>query len=130
MISSSSFLKYKNEGAIYGSPCIAKKLQQEQLHVCHSMYHKDLIGNFGCVNAIEFSQSGELLASGEFFSFQNIFSFYNFKYPYDNSLCLYVCLFFSSFFLDQIGLKLYTGLIRHKVQSIKKYCTCCMHNDA
>ena len=35
-------------------------------HQSHCLYQKDLLAHFGCVNAVEFSNDGQFLASGNF----------------------------------------------------------------
>jgi len=37
---------------------------RKKLSACHNLYSKDLLGHYGCVNAIDFSQDGRLLVSG------------------------------------------------------------------
>lgn len=44
---------------------IGKILLRERLGSARNLYRKDLLAHYGCVNAIEFSNEGELLASGE-----------------------------------------------------------------
>jgi WD repeat-containing protein 22 len=44
---------------------INKQLLRERLYTARNLYRKDLLAHYGCVNAIEFSNKGELLASGE-----------------------------------------------------------------
>jgi len=44
---------------------INKKLLRERLYSARNLYRKDLRAHYGCVNAIEFSNKGELLVSGE-----------------------------------------------------------------
>ncbi|XP_062534582.1 DDB1- and CUL4-associated factor 5-like isoform X1 [Armigeres subalbatus] len=39
-------------------------LFNERLRIARNLYKKDLVSHYGCVNAIEFSQEGELLVSG------------------------------------------------------------------
>ncbi|XP_053684779.1 DDB1- and CUL4-associated factor 5 [Sabethes cyaneus] len=39
-------------------------LFHERLRIAKNLYKKDLVSHYGCVNAIEFSQEGELLVSG------------------------------------------------------------------
>ncbi|XP_029711676.1 DDB1- and CUL4-associated factor 5 [Aedes albopictus] len=39
-------------------------LFHERLRIARNLYKKDLVSHYGCVNAIEFSQEGELLVSG------------------------------------------------------------------
>lgn len=43
-----------------------KNLFRERMNIAKNLYRKDLVSHFGCVNAIEFSNEGELLISGEF----------------------------------------------------------------
>ncbi|KAJ9582382.1 hypothetical protein L9F63_003275, partial [Diploptera punctata] len=43
---------------------INKQLLRERLYIARNLYRKDLLAHYGCVNAIEFSNKGELLASG------------------------------------------------------------------
>lgn len=43
--------------------CI-KQILTARLNAAKSLYSKNLLAHFGCVNAIEFSIGGELLASG------------------------------------------------------------------
>lgn len=41
-----------------------RNLFKERLNIAKNLYRKDLVSHFGCVNAIEFSNEGELLISG------------------------------------------------------------------
>ncbi|XP_067012561.1 DDB1- and CUL4-associated factor 5 [Anabrus simplex] len=43
---------------------IRKLLLRERLNSASNLYRKDLLAHYGCVNAIEFSNKGELLVSG------------------------------------------------------------------
>lgn len=43
-----------------------RRLCRERLGMATSLYKRDLVAHFGCVNAIEFSGDGELLVSGEY----------------------------------------------------------------
>lgn len=43
---------------------VKNKLFKERLNRAKNLYRKDLLGHYGCVNAIEFSDEGELLISG------------------------------------------------------------------
>lgn len=45
-----------------------RQLFRERLSLATSLYKRDLVAHFGCVNAIEFSGDGELLVSGKFFN--------------------------------------------------------------
>lgn len=41
-----------------------RQLFRERLGLATSLFRRDLVAHFGCVNAIEFSADGELLVSG------------------------------------------------------------------
>ncbi|XP_029972029.1 DDB1- and CUL4-associated factor 5 [Salarias fasciatus] len=48
-----------------GQPLMKEDFQRRRLAGCTSLYKKDMLGHFGCVNAIEFSNNGgEWLVSG------------------------------------------------------------------
>lgn len=47
-----------------GSVEVKHKLFKERLSKARNLYRKDLLAHYGCVNAIEFSDEGELLISG------------------------------------------------------------------
>nr|XP_057912294.1 DDB1- and CUL4-associated factor 5 [Doryrhamphus excisus] len=48
-----------------GQPLMKEEFQRRRLAGCSSLYKKDMLGHFGCVNAIEFSNNGgEWLVSG------------------------------------------------------------------
>lgn len=51
-----------------------QNLYRERLHIVKSLYKKDLLSHYGCVNAIEFSNDGNFLVSG--LCFHHIFFFY------------------------------------------------------
>lgn len=62
MRSSVGFLAQRN---ITGHSFLKEEFQRRRLAGCSSLYKKDLLGHFGCVNAIEFSNNGgEWLVSG------------------------------------------------------------------
>lgn len=42
-----------------------KNLLRERLKRARNLYKKDLLAHYGCVNAIEFSNKGKFLVSGE-----------------------------------------------------------------
>lgn len=42
-----------------------RNLFRERLASARNLYRKNLVAHYGCVNAIEFSSSGDLLVSGE-----------------------------------------------------------------
>lgn len=43
---------------------VRKKMFRERFARAKNLYRKDLFAHYGCVNAIEFSDEGELLVSG------------------------------------------------------------------
>ncbi|KAF0043933.1 hypothetical protein F2P81_003091 [Scophthalmus maximus] len=48
-----------------GQPLLKDEFQRRRMAGCTSLYKKDMLGHFGCVNAIEFSNNGgEWLVSG------------------------------------------------------------------
>ncbi|KAM8921576.1 DDB1- and CUL4-associated factor 5 [Pelodytes ibericus] len=48
-----------------GDPLLRADFQRRRLQACTNLYRKDLLGHFGCVNAIEFSNhGGGMLVSG------------------------------------------------------------------
>ncbi|XP_073465838.1 DDB1- and CUL4-associated factor 5 [Aquarana catesbeiana] len=50
---------------LHGEPVLKEDFQRRRLQACRNLYKKDLLGHFGCVNAIEFSNhGGHLLVSG------------------------------------------------------------------
>lgn len=50
----------------YQKKCVIQsELFRERLANARNLYKKDLFAHYGCVNAIEFSNDGELLISGE-----------------------------------------------------------------
>ncbi|KAG9336746.1 hypothetical protein JZ751_003094 [Albula glossodonta] len=62
MRSSVGFLSRRK---ITGHPLMKEEFQRLRLAGCTSLYKKDMLGHFGCVNAIEFSNNGgEWLVSG------------------------------------------------------------------
>ncbi|XP_077586883.1 DDB1- and CUL4-associated factor 5 isoform X2 [Stigmatopora nigra] len=62
MRSSVGFLSRRG---LTGQPLMKDEFQRRRLSGCTSLYKKDLLGHFGCVNAIEFSNNGgEWLVSG------------------------------------------------------------------
>lgn len=64
MRSSVGFLSRRK---ITGHSFMKEEFQRRRLAGCTSLYKKDLLGHFGCVNAIEFSNNGgEWLVSGTF----------------------------------------------------------------
>lgn len=48
-----------------GSAEVKSKLFKESFSSARNLYRKDLLAHYGCVNAIEFSEEGELLVSGK-----------------------------------------------------------------
>uniref|UniRef100_A0AAY4AAP5 Ddb1 and cul4 associated factor 5 n=1 Tax=Denticeps clupeoides TaxID=299321 RepID=A0AAY4AAP5_9TELE len=62
MRSSVGFLSRRR---LTGHPLLKEEFQRRRLAGCSSLYKKNLLGHFGCVNAIEFSNNGgEWLVSG------------------------------------------------------------------
>ncbi|XP_037097112.1 DDB1- and CUL4-associated factor 5 [Syngnathus acus] len=62
MRSSVGFLSRRR---LTGHPLMKDEFQRRRLAGCTSLYKKDMLGHFGCVNAIEFSNNGgEWLVSG------------------------------------------------------------------
>lgn len=45
-----------------------RNLYRERLANARNLYRKNLVSHYGCVNAIEFSSSGDLLVSGKLLS--------------------------------------------------------------
>ena len=63
MRSSVGFLSRRT---LTGQPLMKEEFQRRRLGGCTSLYKKDMLGHFGCVNAIEFSNNGgEWLVSGK-----------------------------------------------------------------
>lgn len=62
MRSSVGFLSRRE---LSGQPLMKEEFQRRRLAGCTSLYKRDMLGHFGCVNAIEFSNNGgEWLVSG------------------------------------------------------------------
>ncbi|XP_019953498.2 DDB1- and CUL4-associated factor 5 [Paralichthys olivaceus] len=62
MRSSVGFLSRRE---LTGQPLLKEEFQRRRLSGCTSLFKKDMLGHFGCVNAIEFSNNGgEWLVSG------------------------------------------------------------------
>lgn len=69
MRSSVGFLSRRE---LTGQPLMKEDFQRRRLAGCSSLFKKDMLGHFGCVNAIEFSNSGgEWLVSGELTTHQH-----------------------------------------------------------
>ena len=51
---------------IYGPSlnCLSESMIGHRLAHSQSLYKRDLLGHFGCVNAIEFANNGDHIASG------------------------------------------------------------------
>lgn len=63
MRSSVGFLSQRK---LTGHPLMKEEFQRRRLAGCTSLFKKDMLGHFGCVNAIEFSNNGgEYLVSGK-----------------------------------------------------------------
>ncbi|XP_048393873.2 DDB1- and CUL4-associated factor 5 [Stegostoma tigrinum] len=60
-----SLLRFLGRRALSGDRFLKEAFQRLRLSSCRNLFKKDLLGHFGCVNAIEFSGgAGELLVSG------------------------------------------------------------------
>ncbi|XP_072341751.1 DDB1- and CUL4-associated factor 5 [Scyliorhinus torazame] len=60
-----SLLRFLGRRALSGDRFLKEAFQRQRLSACPNLFKKDLLGHFGCVNAIEFSGgAGELLVSG------------------------------------------------------------------
>ncbi|KAM9478024.1 DDB1- and CUL4-associated factor 5 isoform 2-T2 [Clarias gariepinus] len=58
-------LGFLSRRALSGDPLLKEDFQRRRLAGCNSLYRRDLLGHYGCVNAIEFSNSGgQWLVSG------------------------------------------------------------------
>ncbi|XP_048061612.1 DDB1- and CUL4-associated factor 5 [Megalobrama amblycephala] len=60
-----SAVGFLSRRTIGGQPKLKEEFQRRRLAGCSSLYKKDMLGHFGCVNAIEFSNNGgQWLVSG------------------------------------------------------------------
>ncbi|XP_053553967.1 DDB1- and CUL4-associated factor 5 [Bombina bombina] len=60
-----SVVGFLSRRAVLGEPLLREDFKRRRLAACTNLYRKDLLGHFGCVNAIEFSNgSGSMLVSG------------------------------------------------------------------
>lgn len=60
-----SVVGFLSRRGLHGDPLLKEDLQRRRLQACRNLYKKDLLGHFGCVNAIEFSNNGgNMLVSG------------------------------------------------------------------
>lgn len=72
----SSFPQYQSLAETYGRSIVHKSYMSDQFARSSGLYHHDLLGHFGCVNAIEFSSNGgEFIVSGEDFCLFSYFCF-------------------------------------------------------
>lgn len=61
----SSFPQYQNLAETYGCPIVHKSYMSDLFRRSSGLHHHHLLGHFGCVNAIEFSNNGgEFIVSG------------------------------------------------------------------
>lgn len=61
-----SVVGFLSQRGLHGDPLLAQDFQRRRLRGCRNLYKKDLLGHFGCVNAIEFSNNGgQWLVSGK-----------------------------------------------------------------
>ncbi|XP_033639278.1 DDB1- and CUL4-associated factor 5-like [Asterias rubens] len=64
-MASLSLTGFINERAVTGNPLLCNRLFRDRVCKAKSLYNRNLVGHFGCVNAIEFSnKGGQFLASG------------------------------------------------------------------
>ncbi|XP_061854863.1 DDB1- and CUL4-associated factor 5 isoform X1 [Colius striatus] len=60
-----SVVGFLSQRGLEGDPLLTHDFQRRRLRGCRNLYKKDLLGHFGCVNAIEFSNNGgQWLVSG------------------------------------------------------------------
>uniref|UniRef100_A0A8C3QU94 DDB1- and CUL4-associated factor 5 n=1 Tax=Cyanoderma ruficeps TaxID=181631 RepID=A0A8C3QU94_9PASS len=60
-----SVVGFLSQRGLEGDPLLTQDFQRRRLRGCRNLYKKDLLGHFGCVNAIEFSNNGgQWLVSG------------------------------------------------------------------
>jgi len=63
-----SFPQYQSVAETYGLSVVHKSYMSDSFARCSGLNHHDLLGHFGCVNAIEFSSNGgEFIVSGAHF---------------------------------------------------------------
>jgi len=61
-----SAVGFLSRRTIGGQPKLKDEFQRRRLAGCNSLFKKDMLGHFGCVNAIEFSNNGgQWLVSGK-----------------------------------------------------------------
>lgn len=61
-----SVVGFLSQRGLHGDPLLTQDFQRRRLRGCRNLYKKDLLGHFGCVNAIEFSNNGgQWLVSGK-----------------------------------------------------------------
>ena len=61
----SSFPQYQSLAETYGCSIVHKSFLSDHFARSSGLYHRDLLGHYGCVNAIEFSSNGgEFIVSG------------------------------------------------------------------
>ncbi|KAK2104387.1 DDB1- and CUL4-associated factor 5 [Saguinus oedipus] len=53
-----SVVGFLSQRGLHGDPLLTQDFQRRRLRGCRNLYKKDLLGHFGCVNAIEFSNNG------------------------------------------------------------------------
>ncbi|KAE8587435.1 hypothetical protein XENTR_v10021969 [Xenopus tropicalis] len=60
-----SAVGFLSRRGLHGDPLLKEDFQRRRLQACRNLYKKDLLGHYGCVNAIEFSNNGgNMLVSG------------------------------------------------------------------
>ena len=62
-----SFPQYQSLSEVYGCPFVHKSYMSDYFSRSSGLFHHDLIGHYGCVNAIEFSNNGgDFIVSGRY----------------------------------------------------------------
>lgn len=56
---------FRRESGIDACSTFQSNLFKDRLSMSKNLFKKDLVAHFGCVNAIEFSEEGDWLISGE-----------------------------------------------------------------
>lgn len=60
----------RQTGEVLPSDYFTSRIFKNRLGISRNLYKKDLLNHYGCVNAIEFSEDGNWLVSGEFMRVQ------------------------------------------------------------
>lgn len=77
-----SVVGFLSQRGLHGDPLLTQDFQRRRLRGCRNLYKKDLLGHFGCVNAIEFSNNGgQWLVSGKSTPFPSLRPPSNLPFP-------------------------------------------------